>query len=201
MLFWVFKTDKKGIPGNQPYTTRLTTLNIYCMFLNRFLNGVMKKMYKTILLLPALMFVQQLMAENGEPPRESSLNDPIVLTMVIVMLILLLAIILLGNVVVGTASYFLQKEKEKEKKENASKATITATCIAALLMLSAPIFAQDTEALATLPKKPISFGSLSPTAFYAMAGVLVAELVVIFALLISCGYSWLRKIRENQRRS
>jgi cytochrome c oxidase cbb3-type subunit 3 len=129
------------------------------------------------------MFVQQLMAENGEPPKESSLNDPIVLTMVIVMLILLLAIILLGNVVVGTASFFLQKEKEKEKKENASKTTITATCIAGLLMLSAPIFAQDTNAPATIARKAISFGSLSPTAFYAMSAVLVVELVVIFVLL------------------
>lgn len=143
----------------------------------------MKKMYKTVLLLPALMFVQQVMAENGEPPKESSLNDPIVLTMVIVMLILLLAIVLLGNVVVGTASYFLQKEKEKEKKENASKTSITASCIAGLLLLSAPIFAQDANAPVTVAKKAISFGSLSPTAFYIMSAVLLVELVVIFALL------------------
>jgi len=154
------------------------------MFLNRLFNGVMKKMHRTLLLLPALMFVQQLMAENGEPPKESSLNDPIVLTMVIIMLILLLAIVLLGNVVVGTASYFLQKEKEKEKKENASKTTIATTCIAGLLLLSAPIFAQDANAPTTVVEKAISFGSLSPTAFYAMIGVLTVELVVIFALLI-----------------
>ena len=140
-------------------------------------------MYKPLLLLPALTVVQQLMAENGEPPKESSLNDPIVLTMVIVMLILLLVIVLLSNVVIGTAQFYTQKEKEKEEKAKASKAAITATALIGLLLLSAPIFAQDASALSTLPKKPISFGGLSQTAFLAMAGVLVAELVVIFALL------------------
>lgn len=105
-------------------------------------------------------------------PKEASIYDPFVMTMVIIMLILLLVIALLAHVVIGAAGYFREKEKEQEKKSGAANVLP----VIGLLLFSAPVFAQGGGA-------SIAFGGLSPTAFYFIVGVIAIELLVIFVLL------------------
>jgi len=114
----------------------------------------------------------------------SSLSNPMVLILVIIMFILLMAIALLANVVMGAASWFHQQEKEKEKEaaKKSNAAGITAIMVG-LLLLSAPVFAQDTKA--PVPAATTSFGleGLSGTAFYLVTGVIAIELLVLFFLV------------------
>jgi cytochrome c oxidase cbb3-type subunit III len=119
---------------------------------------------------------------GGSAPKESSMYDPFVITMVIIMLILLLAIGLLANVVMGAAGYYHQKEKEREQNKPGSAVAVTASVIA-LLLFSAPVFAQDATAAATSTQAAETIAGLSPVTFYFILGVIGAELLVIFMLL------------------
>lgn len=120
---------------------------------------------------------------GGEPPKESSVYDPFVVTMIIIMIILLLAIGLLANVVLGAAGYYHRREKEnEEEKKKASTTGIITTVV--LLLFASPLFAQNAiETTAAVQTAADSFGSLSPTAFYFMIGVITVELLVVFVLL------------------
>jgi cytochrome c oxidase cbb3-type subunit 3 len=124
-------------------------------------------------------------AGGGQPPKESSMYDPFVITMIVIMGILLLAIGLLANVVLGAASYYYQKEKEREQQRSGASAAATVTTLL-LILFAAPVFAQNTEAVTTVAatvQTASSFGGLSPTAFYFIVGVIGVELLVIFMLL------------------
>jgi cytochrome c oxidase cbb3-type subunit 3 len=119
---------------------------------------------------------------GGSAPRESSIYDPLVLTLLVVMFILLLAIGLLANVVLGAASYYHQREKEREQQKTGSSAT-AALSIIVLLLLGAPTFAQDAGAATAAVQPATSYGGLSDTTFFFMVGVVAIELLVIFVLL------------------
>ncbi len=108
------------------------------------------------------------------PPKPSSINDPVVLTMVIIMFILLLAIALLANILIGAANY-----KREEEKKQSTGGIVSALLLAVLLPVAST--AQDTVPVVTTAQQfP---GGLSATAFYFMTGVLIVELLVIFILL------------------
>jgi cytochrome c oxidase cbb3-type subunit 3 len=148
---------------------------------------MLKKIYK-VFLCGAILLVTgsaALAKGGGEPPKESSLYDPFVVTMVIIMIILLLAIGLLANVVLGAAGYYYKREKEnEEEKKKASGTGIIATI--ALLLFASPLFAQADAAATTtaaVQTAADALGSLSPTAFYFMVGVISVELLVVFVLL------------------
>jgi cytochrome c oxidase cbb3-type subunit III len=121
-------------------------------------------------------------AGGGQPPAASSMYDPFVIIMVVIMLILLLAIGLLANVVLGAASYYYQKEKERGQQKTGASTAAALTTIA-LLLFAAPVFAQDAPAATTAVQAASLFGSLSPTAFYFIVGVICMELLVVFMLL------------------
>lgn len=118
------------------------------------------------------------MARDGSAPKESSLNDPFVLSIILIMLLLLLVIALLANVVIGAAAYYYEKEKERAQQKNDNAAVKVASLIG-LLLFTAPAFAQD----ATAVQQPVSFNGLSQTAFYFLMGGLTVEVIVIFVLL------------------
>ncbi|WEK33866.1 MAG: cbb3-type cytochrome c oxidase N-terminal domain-containing protein [Candidatus Pseudobacter hemicellulosilyticus] len=120
------------------------------------------------------------------PPIPSSISDPVVLMLVIIMVILLLIIGLLANVVIGAATYYYEKQKEQKKEEEKKNSALTAGVVTTLLLLcmTAPVFAQDGAAETTAAvETATSFGALSATAFYLVAGVIAIELLVIAALL------------------
>lgn len=148
----------------------------------------MRGIYKSLLTGAVLVCVAPAVfaAGGGQPPKESSMYDPFVITMIVIMGILLLAIGLLSNVVLGAASYYYQKEKEREQQKSGGSAAATVTTLL-LLLFAAPVFAQGGEATAeaTAAVQTVSsFGGLSPTAFYFIVGVIGVELLVIFMLLI-----------------
>ncbi len=146
-----------------------------------------KNSFKAIaLLLLALIPAQALLAQgNAGPAKPSSMDNPMVLTMVIIMLILLLVIGLLANLVMGAAVYYRQqqKEREQEEKKNAAHPGVVASVMAGLLLLSAPLFAQDAKTVSETAGAAGSFGGLSATAFYLVITVIFLELLVIFGLL------------------
>jgi cytochrome c oxidase cbb3-type subunit 3 len=119
-------------------------------------------------------------AGGGQPPKESSIYDPFVITLLLIMSVLLLAIGLLANVVLGAAGYYHQKEKEQQKTSATPAAAITTVI---LLLLAAPVFAQDNNAAAAAVQTAGTFGGLSSTTVYFMVGVIGVELLVVFMLL------------------
>lgn len=137
------------------------------------------------LLLPALAITSIAMAREASdtPPKPSSIGDPMVIMLVIIMAILLLIIILLANVVIGTATYYYEKEKEIEaEKKRINIAPTVLTLLAVTFGL--PLFAQDApEASEAVIEQASSFGALSSTAFSLVTGVIVTELLVIVVLL------------------
>jgi cytochrome c oxidase cbb3-type subunit III len=115
--------------------------------------------------------------------QNASIYEPLAIILVIIMLFLLLVIGLLANVLLGSASWYRQKEKdeaEKNKNTGANKAAIV-TMLIALLFSVSPSQAQDEkEAIQVVTQ----IGGLSPTAFYFMVAVIAVELLVIFVLLL-----------------
>jgi cytochrome c oxidase cbb3-type subunit 3 len=82
----------------------------------------------------------------------------------------------------GAASYYYQKEKERGQQKTGASTAAALTTIA-LLLFAAPVFAQDAPAATTAVQAASLFGSLSPTAFYFIVGVICMELLVVFMLL------------------
>jgi len=137
-------------------------------------------------------------AGDGQPGKLSSIDDPFVILMVIIMLILLLAIGLLAHVVLGAASFYYQQEKEREQQKASASTTAIVTTIA-LLLFAAPVFAQSADAAtANAVQTTASFGTLSATAFYAIAGVIGIELLVLFGLLYQLR-TFLAKEKQKQQ--
>ncbi len=130
----------------------------------------------TGLLLTAVAGAIPVFAKSQYAPVESSIKDPIVLTMVIIMFVLLLIIGLLANVLIGAARY--RTDEHKKKQHNNSAYTVL---ILVGLLSSSSLFAQEQEEVVKTTLMP---GGLSPTAFYAMVSVIVVELLVILYLLI-----------------
>jgi cytochrome c oxidase cbb3-type subunit III len=99
------------------------------------------------------------------------------------MLFLLLVIGLLANVLLGSASWYRQKEKEEAEKNKDSTGAKTAlvTMLTGLLISVIPVQAQDKKEVI---QQVTSIGGLSSTAFYFMVAVIAVELLVVFVLLL-----------------
>lgn len=142
-------------------------------------------MRKAVAALTVFLFTASIvMAKGGgQPPNESSVYNPFVVTMIVIMAILLLAIGLLANVVIGAAGYYYKKQKENEQQTAAGAGMKVLSVIALLLMMTAPSFAQDAAAAAESVQTADSYSGLSATTFYFMVGVIAVELLVVFVLL------------------
>lgn len=135
-----------------------------------------KNNFLRLLLLLPMLFIGSIATaqQTSAAPAPSTWDNPLALTMLAVILVLLLVIGLLGNVVLGTAGLFL--DKEKKKTANAASKT---TAIVLLLLVPMMSMAQD-EAVA--PAAPTSIGGLSATTFWLLATVIIVELLVILVL-------------------
>jgi cytochrome c oxidase cbb3-type subunit 3 len=136
---------------------------------------------KYMLLLLLLPVANTVLAQSNGAVT-SSINNPLVMTMVIIMLILLLAIGLLAYVLLGAAIWHRDREKEMEKKTDATVAPKVLTVLL-LLLCGAPLFAQETAPVTEAVQTTTRLGGLSATAFYCMIGVIALELGVLFVLL------------------
>lgn len=115
------------------------------------------------------------------PPVPSSMNDPMVFSLVVLMLMLLLVIGLLANVLVSTIKY----HQEKERKSNSGK--VGAAIVAGLLLLSAHGFAQSgaaAPAASAGTPAATTYGGMDGTTFYLIMGVIAIEIVVILFMLV-----------------
>jgi cytochrome c oxidase cbb3-type subunit 3 len=157
------------------------------MFLQSIKRSFSRSGRKASLLISLLLIGGGAFADGPPPP--SSLSNPFVVAILIIVLFLALVIALLANLLVGYAKVRSEKEKEKEKesegqegrKKTAPGLTTTAAMTIGLLLLSAPLWAQDkTLTGGTLAA---SFQGVSPTAFYFMCSVVLLELAVVMLLL------------------
>lgn len=113
----------------------------------------------------------------AEPPKPSSLTNPLALTLVTLMVVLLIVIFMLGRLLTDIAEVKLQKEKEKKSATGAA----TATAIVLLLLSGNAATAQEAVSSAGVQ----TIGGLSAFVFYIMIGILFMEMLVILALLIN----------------
>lgn len=116
------------------------------------------------------------------PPVPSEMSKPMAQVLIFIIIGLLLIIALLANVVMGAAQLYLQRYKDAK---NAVGGPGKLLSLLALCLLSTPMFAQDAAAAATAAVAPAvdHFGGLSATAFYALIGVILIELIILFTLL------------------
>jgi cytochrome c oxidase cbb3-type subunit III len=162
--------------------------------------------YKTRLILAALAVVG-LVPEvwAAGPPVPSSMENPVVMTLVIVMAVLLLVILLLSNVLLGAAGYVREKEKELElaAKLSASSANqadslntagtagsgdsgfkAIITSIVALVFFTVPAFAQDAPSAEEAVKVSTTIAGVGKTTFYLLMSVIAIEVIVILFMLL-----------------
>ncbi len=126
--------------------------------------------------LPVIMLLVSTTALAAEPPKPSSLNNPLALTLVTLMVVLLVVIFMLGKLLTDIAEVKLKKEKEQKS----GSATATTAIIAILLLAGHTGMAQETVSAA-----PQMVGGLSAFIFYTMIGIIFIEMLVILALLIN----------------
>lgn len=131
-------------------------------------------------ILPALVLVlcteNIVLAQGGGPPKVSSMTDPFVVLMVVIMVVLLLVIAILANTVIHTAMDFLKKENERKNSTGQKGAMLV---LIGFILSSAHAIAQEVPAA----KAADSYGGISTTAFWFMAFVIGAELLVILVML------------------
>lgn len=139
-----------------------------------FLNNKIKLFNVIRKVLPALLLLASTTAWAAQPPKPSSLNNPLALTLVTLMVVLLIVIFMLGKLLTDIAEVKLKKDKEK--KSGATTAIVPAILL--LLFAGHAGIAQETAASQVI-------GGLSAFIFYVMIGIIFIEMLVILALLIN----------------
>lgn len=111
----------------------------------------------------------------AEAPVKSAMENPVIQVFLVIIAILAVCIVLLANVLVGAAQFKMQQLKETREKESPSVAKFTTLII--LIMLSVNSFAADVP----VPKVD-TLGGIASSSFYALLGVVLAELFILFLL-------------------
>lgn len=144
--------------------------------MSRYLNTInMKKLSRPFILVAAILGASVPAMAQGPKP-ESSLNNPLALTLVIIIAALALIIGLLAVVVYGAAEVEL-KRQQSQKSNSKTGAALT---ILALLIATAAS-AQDAAPAATAASENI--GGLSSSTYYILLAILLVEVAAIFFLL------------------
>ena len=138
----------------------------------RYLNNIrMKKLSRAVIMIAALTGTAVPAMAQG--PKESSMNNPLALTLVIIIATLALIIGMLAYVVYGAAEVELKKQQQ-QKKDKAAALTVLA------LFISTVVAAQGAPAPAPVPD---TIGGLSPSVFYILLVTVLVEVAAIFFLL------------------
>ncbi|MBI2729399.1 MAG: c-type cytochrome [Sphingobacteriales bacterium] len=135
----------------------------------------MKKISRAIVFI-VILFGSSIPA-MAQGAKESSLNNPLALTLVVIIAALALIIAMLAYVVYGAAEIELKKHQQQKTE---GKLTGTVLTIVALF-ISAIANAQD--AAATPAPASSNIGGLSSSTFYILLAVLLVEVAAIFFLL------------------
>jgi cytochrome c oxidase cbb3-type subunit 3 len=134
----------------------------------------MKKLSRAIIMIAAIMGASVPAMAQGPKP-ESSLNNPLALTLVVIIAALALIIGLLAMVVHGAAEIELKKQKTQK-----SSAGTVLTILA--LLIAATAGAQN-AAPATTAAVNDNVSGLSSSTYYILMAVLLVEVAAIFFLL------------------
>jgi cytochrome c oxidase cbb3-type subunit 3 len=108
----------------------------------------------------------------------SVITNPIALTMIFIMIVLLLVIKSLTGVLLHVADV-KTKRSIKDKNDNANKAI---GILALFLISSVSVFAQSNAVVVTPPAEEL-IGGMTQTVFILIAGVILIEAIIIYALL------------------
>jgi len=116
-------------------------------------------------------------AQATAPAPSSGISNPVIMISLVVIAFLTLVILILGYAVIGAKNIYA--EKMKAEKETARQQGMKVFTAGSLLVLSSlSCFAQDKK---NLPAGSIA--GMAPSNFYAIVTVLVAQLIVILALV------------------
>lgn len=115
---------------------------------------------------------------HAQPPKPSALANPVAQTMIIVIAALALIIGLLAYIVQGVAEFYLNQHKKATKP--GSELGKTASMILVLLLAT---FHANAETEVANAVTNTDVGGLEYTTFFALAGVITVEILVIFGLL------------------
>jgi cytochrome c oxidase cbb3-type subunit III len=138
-----------------------------------FQHQLMKKLIASCLfLLPALTLLAK---GGGTAPDPKATTNWLEILLVFVAVILLVVIWGLGQVLLMLNRQLLQKRK-------GNQAGPLAILIISLLSLSDSVQAQTTDAATAVAEQASNYGGLSQLEFYAIATVIVLEVIVIFFL-------------------
>ncbi|HET9057661.1 MAG TPA: cbb3-type cytochrome c oxidase N-terminal domain-containing protein [Chitinophagaceae bacterium] len=135
------------------------------------------------------------MAQQGPKP-ESSLNNPLALTLVVIIAALALVIGMLAYVVYGAAEIELKKQQKQKADSSAKNIALT---IALFLITATFANAQNTSE----PVAQTTIGGLSSSVFYILLAILLIEITAIFFLLFQLRFLIgieRRKIVENEEK-
>ncbi|WP_153798366.1 cbb3-type cytochrome c oxidase N-terminal domain-containing protein [Foetidibacter luteolus] len=137
-----------------------------------------KIIYRAVIVVFLLFGSSYVFAEG--PRKPSEMNNTLAIVMVVIAGVLLIAIVTLAHVLTGVAEVYMQRLKE-EKKKAAGAAKILSLLL--FCGLSVTAFAQDNTVTEAAPQAVTSIGGLSVFSFYALAGVIATELVVILVMI------------------
>ncbi|MEP7318227.1 MAG: cbb3-type cytochrome c oxidase N-terminal domain-containing protein [Panacibacter sp.] len=126
----------------------------------------------------AFFAIAKVFAEG--PPKPSQLENPLAVSLLVVAGALLLAIVMLGRVLINVAELRIEREIEEGKIPAAPVKTLL---VLAFCTISSMSFAQD--AAAPAQNAVTTIGGLSEFVFYTIIGVIVLEILVITAMLVS----------------
>jgi cytochrome c oxidase cbb3-type subunit III len=138
----------------------------------------MRRHYKYVaLLISAFCFFTQSAIAQGK--TNSSISNPVVITFIVVMLLLLGVIWIMANVLINVAKLNAERSKKKKKLTN----TVTASLTILLLFTVQGLSAQNTDNATTVIVAN-NIGGIDKLAFYLMASVVAAEVLVILVMVL-----------------
>lgn len=137
----------------------------------------MHKTGRVLLLLSGLLAASVPVLAKGAsgPPPESSLENPLAVTLLIIIAVLALIIILLAWVVNGAADVFITRYRK-------AKAGIVSILLLGMTLSSQTVKAQDAAAAAPAGNSGL-VGGMDAIAFYFLTSVIAVELIAILYLL------------------
>lgn len=113
-------------------------------------------------------------------PKQSSITNPVAITLTLIMLMLLLIILMLGYIVKSSMNVY------RKKHLTGVGGNIYAILITMLLVLGgSSAFAETGATEETAKTVSSTIAGLDPLAFYLMIAVIVAEVIVVLALLFN----------------